>query len=768
MKTIYSLEFNLIRESLSNYACLKINKNRINELNIITNRDILQEELNKTDEASKILKRYGRIIIEDINNIYDSVIKVSKGASLNVDELYDIKSCLRIVRENISFANNIERKEFSLFFSFINNFKTCDELYNSLNKVISDNKQIKDNASAKLKKIRNEIKVLEEKAKEKLLKLINAYSSILNDTNILYKSGRQVLAVKSSEKYKLGGIIVDESNSGFTSYVEPEAVYQITLQINSLRNQENEEIQRILRELSGLVYKYSRELNDNFYSLIELDFMFSKGEYGNNLNGKIAILSNDTLKLIGARHPLIDINKVVSNNFYLSKENKKILIISGPNTGGKSVALKTVGIISYMNQCGLMIPVEKEAILPIFDNIFVDIGDSQSIISSLSTFSSHISNIAYILNNITNRSLILLDEVGAGTDPKEGEALAMAIIDYCHSVDCFLLSSTHYENLKTFALNQDYIEVSSMEFDKVNLKPTYKLLKDQIGKSYALEISSRYGINRDIINKAYEYKKEYSNSTEIALENLEKKLEEQLEIIKVYNLKKEKLENLIKENKEKEILLNKEIERIKEEAELEIELLIKERKEEINEIYKSIKEKENLKMHEALIANQKLDGFISEVIEENNEITFNIGDRVRVISLNKNGEIVSVNKNKYGVNIGNLTLSVSGNDLEKSKIKAKANKVTISSKVKTSRVSAELNLIGKRVEEALVELEAYLDKVRVMRLPTVRIIHGYGTGRLQKGIHEYLKKIDNITYHFGGQYDGGMGSTIIEFEKKVN
>lgn len=768
MKAIKSLEFNLIREMLSNYATLKLNKERIRELTIINDKNILEVELNKADEASRILKRHGRIIIEEVNDIYSSVSKVTKGAILTIEELYDIKSCLRIVKENINFSNNIEKEEFPLFFSLINNFKPSNELNNALIKAIADTKTIKDQASPKLKSIRNEIRKLESQIKEKLLKLINAYSSILNDTNIIYKNGKQVLAVKSSEKNKLGGIVIDESNSGFTSYVEPEVVYKITSQINILKNEENEEIIRILSELSRLVWKYAGEMNDNFYSLLELDYMFAKGEYGNNIDGKIANINDSTLKLIGAKHPLIKKEDVVSNDFYLSDDTKKILIISGPNTGGKSVALKTVGILSYMNQCGLMIPVEKEAILPVFDNIYVDIGDNQSIVSSLSTFSSHISNIADILNNITSKSLVLLDEVGAGTDPKEGEALAMSIIDYCNKTNCFLLSSTHYENLKTFALNKEYVNVSSMEFDKVNLKPTYKLLKDQIGKSYALEISSRYGISKEIIENAYQYKKEYSNSTELALAKLENKLEEQNEIINNYNLKKEELDNLINENREKEIILEKEIQRIKKEAEIEIENLIKERKEEINQIYKEVKNKEDLKMHEALIANQKLDSFIKEENIEQHKTNFNIGEKVKIVSLSKVGEIVNVNKNKYGVNIGNLTLNVDGSDLQICQMKTKPNKVTISSKVKATKMSLELNLIGKRVEEALIELQAYIDKARVMRLPSVRIIHGYGTGRLQKAVHEYLKQIKNIDYHFGGEHDGGMGSTTVIFEKKVN
>lgn len=766
MKNEKLLEFNLIKEKLINYASMKLNKDKISNMKLIKNKDKLQLELNRTDEASKILLRYGRISIEELNNINFSINKANKGGILSIDELYDIKNSFKIIKENKNFSKNIDSNEFVQYFSFINNLSICSELNNLLIKIINDARLINDDASPKLKKIRNEIKNLDYQIKEKLLKLISIHSNILNDTNIIYKNGKQVLAVQSAHKYKLGGIIVDESNSGYTSYVEPEEVYKITSKINILKNEENEEILRILTELSKLVCKYSDEIKMNFECLLELDFMFAKGEYANNINAKVAILSEGDLKLIKAKHPLIDEEKIVSNDFCLSNDSKKVLIISGPNTGGKSVALKTVGILSYMNQCGLAIPVDGEAILPVFDNIYVDIGDNQSIISSLSTFSSHISNIAFILKNVTDRSLVLLDEVGAGTDPKEGEALAMSIIDYCHNKNCFLLSSTHYDNLKTFAINKDYIEVSSMEFDKVNLKPTYHLLKGQVGKSYALEISSRYGISKDIIDKAYYYKNEYSTSTEKMLRKLEDKLEEQQKIINNYEIKNAELEKLIKENKEKEMLLNKEIENIKDKANEEINELIKDSKEEINSILKSIRENDNLKMHEALIANKKLDELTIEEINEDDKGNniFNIGDKVKIISLSKVGEITSVNKNKYGVNIGNLTLNVEGNDLEKTRVKQN-NKVTISSKIKTSKMSMELNLIGKRVEEALNELDLYLDKARVMNLPSVRIIHGYGTGKLQKAIHEYLKKEKNIEYHFGGQNDGGMGSTVVEFKK---
>lgn len=765
MKNEIALEFNIIKETLMKYISMSMNINKVKNMSLLKEKNILEKELLKTDEASRILLRHGKIIIEDLDNLYLSVDKANKGSVLSIEELYFIKNSLKIIKENISFAKQIDKNEFKLFFEYIDSFDSCNELNISLIKCIDDNYTVKDNASSKLKSIRNEIKALEGQIKEKLLKLISTYSAILTDTNIIYKNGKQVLAVQSAHKYKLGGVIVDESNSGYTTYVEPEVIYKITSKINLLKNEENEEILKILTELSKLVSKYSSEININFTNLLELDFMFAKGIYCNSINGKIAKISDNTIKLIKAKHPLIDQNKVISNDFYLSDEHKKVLIISGPNTGGKSVALKTVGILSYMNQCGLAIPVDGEAVLPIFDNIFVDIGDNQSVISSLSTFSSHISNIAYILNNITNKSLVLLDEVGAGTDPKEGEALAMSIIDYCHKKNCFLLSSTHYENLKTFALSKDYIEVSSMEFDKVNLLPTYRLLKNQIGKSYALEISLRYGISKDVISNAYNFKNEYASVTEKMLEKLENELEKQDELLKEYKQKQEEVDRLIKENLYKQKELDKEIERVKQEADITIENMIKDSKEEINEILKNIKEKENVKMHEALIANKKLDDLIEKEDIEIISDDFIVGETVKVVSLDRIGKIISVNKNKYGIDLGNLTLNVNGDNLIKVKEKKKTNKVTISNKVKSSKMSMELNLIGKRVEEALIELDAYLDKARIMNLPSVRIVHGFGTGKLQKAVHEYLKKEKNIEYHFGGQYDGGMGATIIEFKK---
>lgn len=767
MENFKSLEFNLIKIELEKYAKLSFNKDRLLNLKMLTSKEEIIDELSKTDEASRIIKGYGSVIVNEINDLNIILQNVEKGGVLLIDELYDIKSLLTMVKENVIFSSHIKEK-YNFFSLYINKMNECSELYNLLDKTIIDKENIYDNASISLNKIRHEIKKLENSIKEKLLSIISTNANILTDTNILYKNGKQVLSVKSSDKYKLKGVVVEESSSGYTSYIEPEIVYRITSQISILKVEERKEIHRILESLTKVTNNYVQQLKDNYMAIINLDYMFAKGEYCNNINGVIASISDTQISLINAKHPLIDKDKVIGNNFNLLDNNKKMLLISGANTGGKSVALKTIGLLSYMNQCGLGIPCDK-AVLPIFDNIFVDIGDNQSIMSSLSTFSSHVNNIANILNKITSKSLVILDEVGAGTEPNCGESLAMAIIDYCHKKDCYLVTSTHYDNLKTFAINQEYISISSMEFDKQNLKPTYRLREGEISSSYAFEIAYRYGLDDEIITRAKKYKEEYANETQKMLSKLEMKINEQNEIINEYNKKEKELNELIKENKLREQVLNNEIEKIKENAEKEIEILVGESKEYLNQIIENIKNNNNPKLHEVLIAKGKLKNILKEDSSNKKiEEIFEIGDNVTIISLKKNGIITSKNKSKYGVNIGNLTINVASNDLQKRVNVSKKNKVIINSKIKNNKVSMELNLVGKRVEAALLELDAYIDKAKIMHFPSVRIIHGYGEGKLQKAIHEYLKKIDNIYYHFGGEHDGGMGSTIIEFGKKVN
>lgn len=760
------LEFELIKQYLSDIAKMEINKERFLELDLINDREIVEHMLRQVDEFSTILVRYGNIEFYDLGDIYSSVERASKGSILSIVELYNILSSFKLILELEKYNVNVSKEEFKEYYKIINELTFVDILYRELLKCIGSDMTILDGASIKLKKIRSEINNCEIDIKNKLNKIIASNSKILADTSIVYRHGKQLLAVISSYKHSLGGVIVDESSSGATSYVEPEEVYKLTSRINILKEEEKEEIERILTYLSQYVVSYKDEVIKNFNALLELDFIFSKAKYGNRINGKVANIG-DNVKLIKARHPLIDQNKVVSNNFILSKEKEKIIVISGPNTGGKSVALKTLGLLSYMNQCGLMVSVDGEATLPIFDNIYLDLGDNQSIASSLSTFSSHILNIASIIENASESSLVLLDEVGAGTDPKQGEALAMSLIEEFHNIGAYLMITTHYDNLKSYALDANYIKICAMEFDHTTLKPTYKMIENIVGKSYGFEIARLYGIKEHIIERANEYKEKYSNVNEKTLEKLQKEIDKYEVMQKESQELQARLENEIKLNEEKNKNLEALILDVKKNANEEKERLIEESVERIEEILFEIRNKDNLKMHEALKAKHELEELLEKKQEKKSQAVFQVGDYVFVESLSLYGTITKKNKDNYSVNVGKMTVEVKNSDLEiKEKKKEKA-KVNLSSKVKGSKITNEINLIGKTSSEALYELEKFLDQARMINLSPVRVIHGFGKGILRNMVDNYLKKCDFVeSYSLAGYGQGSGGATMVYLKKR--
>ena len=759
------LEFNVIRAKLAEIAKMDINKERFLDLDIINDTKSLKKLLIQVDEFSKILFRNGNIEFYDLGNIFESVNRAAKGSILSIVELYNILSSFKLILEIEKYNISLSKEEFKEYYNIVNELAFVEPLYRELLKCISSDFTILDSASIKLRKIRSEINNCNIDIKNKLNKLIANNPKILADTNVIYRNGKQLLAVISSYKHSLGGVVVDESSSGATSYVEPEEVYKLTSRINILKQEEKEEIERILTYLSQYVASYKDEITKNFNALLELDFIFAKAKYGNKIDGKIATIDNK-VKLNKARHPLIDKDKVVSNNFSLS-EDGKIIVISGPNTGGKSVALKTLGLLSYMNQCGLMVSVDGEAILPVFDNIYLDLGDNQSITSSLSTFSSHILNIANILDCCTNTSLVLLDEVGAGTDPKQGEALAMSLVEEFYHKKSYLMITTHYDNLKSYALDADYIKICAMEFDHKTLKPTYKLLENTIGKSYGFEIALQYGIGAHIIDRAIDYKEKYSNVNERALQHLQEEID--------------KYEMLQKENEKLQENLNKELDLVKEQnsnlealildvknkAEEEKERLVEESIEKIEEILYEIRNKDNLKMHEALKAKHDLEELLQKEEEIKSQAVFQVGDYVFVESLSMFGTIVKKNKDNYSVNVGKMTIEVKNSDLEKKTKEKEKTKIKISNVGHKTKITNELNLIGKTSNEALFELEKFLDRARMINLSPVRIIHGFGKGILRSTVENYLKKCDFVeSYGLAGYGQGSGGATMVYLKKR--
>lgn len=763
-----TFEFDVILEKVAAYSNTSMGKDRILHLKPMTNYYQLKDELDHLDEVIRIIYSYDSCPFSGIYNIESSLNKASKDGVLLIEELFTIAQVIEGTRKIKDFAKNVPISDIPYFKSLVDELVIATSLSNQILNCISPTYEIYDNASSELRKIRKEMKLIEGEVKNKLNHLVRTHSEYMSDAVVTYRNGRMVVPLKVNHKYALGGIIHDLSASGQTAFVEPSIVMELNATLSRLKEQEKEEIHKILKGLSMLVKEDYEELSRNQEILCELDFLFAKGLYARETKSNIASLSNENeIELKRARHPLLDPTRVVPNDFIL-KDDKKMILITGPNAGGKTVALKTVGLFALMNQCGLALPCDK-AVLGIFDKIFASIGDEQSIINSLSTFSSHLTRIIDIVNNITSNSLVVIDEIGGGTDPKEGEALAMAILEYLHDHNCCTLVSTHYSNLKSFAFDSGYIINASMEFDEANLKPAYKLQLGVPGQSYAFEISKRLGLKGKIIRRSKEFKRKYSTRYERLMNRMEKELNKIRFKERELKEKESEIEARLNELTKKEEILEKEKQKIKEEADLKVQELISDAKKQINEIVEKIKEKEesSLKMHEWINAYKELDDLSEEDEEEIDEDSkdFEIDDYVFISTLSKSGTIIQKKSGKYVVDIGGVKVNVKGEDLVRSKKKEEP-KVNVSSSLRATpskHVPVELNLIGMRVEEALNSLDKYLDDVLLVHLKHVRIIHGHGTGALRNAVHNYLRSKSFVKeFRLGIPQEGGVGATIVK------
>ena len=572
------------------------------------------------------------------------------------------------------------------------------------------------------------------------------------------------MPVKTAYKNKVLGIIYDVSDSGNTTFIEPLEIVQINNDIVSKKLEETEEVRRILKSLTSLVLLQEKEIIINNEIIAELDFNHAKAFYALNNEMNIASISeSQEIHLYDARHPLIDKNKVVSNDYHLSEE-KRIVIISGPNAGGKTVSLKTVGLLTLMNQAGLAIPA-KEAQLGIFNHIYLDIGDNQSLSDNLSTFSAHMSNIASILDVVKSKDLVLLDELGTGTDPKEGEVLGLGIVKYLESKHPLCLISSHYSKIKEYAFNSPNVENSSMLFDEEKLLPTYKYKYLAPGKSYGVEVATRYGIKESIIIDARnELNKQSDNDFENLLAKLQKQIDEN-ERLKD-ELEKNRQE-LIKEQKALEIAqkgLKNQKEHLLEEVKKEKEQILEDTKAEIDEIIKKLSSGD-LKLHEVIELKKQVEQLEDEepVIIYDEEIKVN--DYVSVPHLNLEGRVVRLKSNKAGlITNDGMSVEIEVNKLHKiaapsvSKVTSKS--ANYESKIDTN-IGLELNIIGMHRDEALEALKKYIDACYMKNLKQVRIIHGFGSGVLRKMTHEYLSTLKGVKYRLGDINEGGGGATVV-------
>ncbi len=783
MKQAYlnKLEYNKILEILSTYCKTYIGKEIVENLLPSNNKEEVKNLLEETNQAVNLTYRISTPPISEISNIDESLIILNDYGTLSIKSILDIAKILKISQElkDYFYTDTIDTLSFSSLNKYFSRLYTNKNIVDKIFKIIIDENTISDDASSNLKTIRKKQRNLEQDIKDKLNSFIHSsnYSKYVQENIITIRNDRYVIPIKEEYRSMIKGFIHDVSSSGSTIFIEPISIFELNNKVNNLRLEEHIEIEKILKELSLLLCPYTNELKQNVQIIGYIDFIFAKSSYSKDINGITPLISDKKeINLVNARHPLIDKNQVVPISLNLGKEFLS-LVITGPNTGGKTVTLKTIGLLICMACSGINIPADEKSSIYVFDEIYADIGDDQNISESLSTFSSHMVNIVDIVNNSTPNSLILLDELGSGTDPLEGANLAISILDYFKNKNTLTISTTHYQELKEYALVTKNIENASVQFDLENLKPTYKLLIGVPGKSNAFEISKKLGLKPDIIENA----KSMLDSNDINIEELLKniydnkaKIElEKQEIEK--NLEKSKLlkANLEKDNssleKQKIDLINN--------AKIEARNILLNAKDEANEIIKQISNSNDIKLNNNLRnkLNDKINNIALDSTLENTKISsldesdIKPNTEVFVTTLKQNGTILSnISKsNEVIVQIGSIKMNIPIKYLERAKqvnINNQTNK-NYTSISKTRTAKTEINVIGYTVEEATFVVDKFLDDCSLAKIKTARIVHGKGTGKLKNGIHEFLKKHPHVlSYRLGTFGEGEMGVTIVEIK----
>jgi len=777
MKTLEKiLELDKIINKLKEFASTSLGIEAINEIKVSTDLAEINNSLAETDEALKLIARLGSLPLGGISDIRPCVKRAQIGAVLSIEELVNISSFAYGISQIKLYLDrlNSERIESVYISNYVNQLVPLSQLRKRIDSCIDINGNILDDASPKLKEIRSQIKVLEARIREKMNQILTTKSSFLTDNIITIRNDRFVVPVRVEYKNTFEGIVHDISQSGNTVFIEPKVVVELNNRVNTLKHEENEEIYRILKELSEVVSSVSDELLINAEIVKHLDFVFAKARYALNINGIRPKLNDQgIIKIIKGRHPLINPEIVIPNDVFLG-DKYQAMIITGPNTGGKTVTLKMVGLLTLMMQTGLLVPCNEQSELAVFDNIFADIGDEQSIEQSLSTFSSHMKNIINITNNITINSLVLLDELGAGTDPKEGAALAESILDYLLKRGARIIATTHYSELKTYAYNTDKVINASVEFNVETLRPTYKLLIGIPGRSNALEISRRLGLNEKIINQAssrIETEKTDVSKLIIQLENQGLYLDK---LINENEVLKKELQSQINKYQSLNEDLSTQRETLKEKAYQEAQNIVKKAHKEVELIIAELKRlrKERaveVKDHELSDLKSRLKHIVATDSDEPQSSTADIlrpGDVVKVLTLNRTGELIEqINEDEWLVRLGNLSSRINKQYLELVKPKQQEKKRKEEAEVRVIKKSTphlELDLRGERFEEALIKLDKFIDEALINNISQVTIIHGHGTGALRKGVQEYLKKCPYVKeFRYGGEGEGGVGVTVV-------
>ncbi len=789
-KTLKVLEFNKIIQMLSDRT--ESNLGRELAIQLKPKTDINEVEISQieTHEAVNIIIKRGRPPMGRIHDISHELKRAEIGSTLMPINLLNIADSLRAARRLISYFKQDKQdkdSKYEILEQMILGLNIYKDIEDTIFNAIISEEEISDNASSKLKNIRRQIDTKNASIRSKLNSIINSSTNkkYLQDSIITIRQDRFVVPVKLEYKSNFPGLVHDQSSSGATLFVEPMAIVQLNNDLKELRLQEKAEIERILAELTAMVAEVSADIRYNQEILAKLDFIFAKGKLSLTMNGTKPLLNKEGFIMIKeGRHPLLNTNEVVPTTIHIG-DSFTTLVITGPNTGGKTVTLKTVGLFTLMCQAGLQIPASYGSKMAVFNNLFADIGDEQSIEQSLSTFSSHMTNIVNILKNIDENSLVLFDELGAGTDPTEGAALAMSILNYLYNKKIRTIATTHYSELKIYALTTEGIENSSVEFDVETLSPTYKLLIGVPGKSNAFEISKRLGLQDFIIDNA----RELLTKENIEFEDVLASIEKDRRISEENRTESEKLKQEVDKLKSELTKKKNEIENMKKKiltkAKEEARNIIKEAKEESEEIVKELQgisneiEKERKKKIQE--AKDRLKDKLSSIEDDLTEniltkkskkppVNVKKGETVKLLNLNQIGTVISSpdSDGNLVVQVGIMKVNAHISIIERAKdnqYSATTAKTKSMIKSKSRLVKSEIDLRGKMLEEAVLDVDKYLDNAYIAGLGQVHIIHGKGTGVLREGIKQLLKTHRHVnSFRLGNHNEGGSGVTVVEIK----
>ena len=777
------LEFDKIRAQLAEYATSEKGKQMIKELLIEVEEKAIQNKIEETADGVELLRLKQGIPIPRLKDISFALKRLELEAGLNGRELSDILRVLTTTHEVERFFEKVEEEEIALkrVPRLVEKLESIPEVTKELEASIREDGYVLDSASPTLHGIRVGIQKTEQEIRRQMDQYLTGKNAqYLSDTIITIRNDRYVLPVKAEYKSVFGGTVHDQSATGQTLFMEPQAVVNLNNKLREYQVQEKREVERILWELSQKLMPYTNSLHQNHYVLARLDVVNAKALYANEIKATEPIIDRQNhVALWKAWHPLLDREKAVANDIILGEEYQAI-VITGPNTGGKTILLKTVGVIQLMAQMGLYIPAGENSRVGIFTEIFADIGDEQSIEQNLSTFSSHMSNIVSILKQINNKSLLLIDEIGSGTDPQEGSSLAIAILDYIASKQSYVIASTHYPELKAYGYDRPKTINASMEFDGDTLQPTYQLLLGVPGRSNAFDISKRLGLPSIIIDQARGLLSEEDQDLNAMISDLEQKrrraqrdadkMRHQLEI------STQLLEDLQKETEQ--FKANKA--RLLEEAKERANTLIEQSKDDADKILSEIRElqlrskQSTVKEHEMIEKKTALTDLKHEQALKKNKVlrkekakkALQVGQSVEVLSFGQRGTLVEkVSDEEWVVQMGIIKMKIAVEDLAPIAETQEAKQQVIVKSARSSHVSSELDLRGKRYEEAMKDLDLYIDAAILANYPRVTIIHGRGTGAIQQGVHKTLRSHRSVaSFEFAPMNTGGNGATIVTFK----